>query len=190
MTFAWAEVLPTLAGPRVLLRPLREADADDVWTIFSDADVMQYRDGERMISMHDAARYIAEVQEAFRRRELFEWGIAERGTDRVIGTSTLLHLNPTHRRGELGFALGRAHWNMGLATEAVSTLIAFAFGELGLRRLEADADPRNARSLRLLQRLGFEREGYLRERYVTNGDPQDALMFGLLRSEWQFDNRK
>jgi RimJ/RimL family protein N-acetyltransferase len=64
-------------------------------------------------------------------------------------------------------------------------LLAYAFDELDLRRIEADVDPRNAASIRTLERLGFRREGYLRERWRVNGEVQDALFYGLLRREWR-----
>jgi RimJ/RimL family protein N-acetyltransferase len=63
-------------------------------------------------------------------------------------------------------------------------LIRFAFGQLDLHRLEADADPLNAASIAVLERQGFKREGLLRERYFMQGEPQDAAYYGLLRREW------
>ena len=68
---------------------------------------------------------------------------------------------------------------------ALPIVIDHAFDDLGLHRLEADADPRNARSLRLLEDLGFTREGYLRERHLIGGERQDSVLFGLLRSDWR-----
>jgi RimJ/RimL family protein N-acetyltransferase len=67
----------------------------------------------------------------------------------------------------------------------VAAVVAFGFETLNLHRIEADVDPRNERSLRLLERLGFRREGHLRERYCINGERQDAVMMGLLRAEWR-----
>ncbi|HEX2165116.1 MAG TPA: GNAT family protein, partial [Thermoanaerobaculia bacterium] len=61
----------------------------------------------------------------------------------------------------------------------------FAFGPLALHRLEADVDPRNERSLKALERLGFRREGLLRERYFVAGEIQDSVMLGLLAREWE-----
>lgn len=69
--------------------------------------------------------------------------------------------------------------------EALTALLDFAFGALDLHRLEADVDPRNAASVRTLERLGFRREGYLRERWLVGGEIQDALFYGLLRREWR-----
>jgi RimJ/RimL family protein N-acetyltransferase len=67
---------------------------------------------------------------------------------------------------------------------ALPAVLAFAFGRLGLHRVFADTDPRNAPSIRALERLGFVREGVLREHYLVQGEPQDAVVYGLLRSEW------
>lgn len=72
----------------------------------------------------------------------------------------------------------------GHATEALHALIDHAFGPLDYNRLEADIDPRNAASARVLERLGFKREGLLRDRWIVNGEISDTEMYGLLRKEW------
>ena len=64
-------------------------------------------------------------------------------------------------------------------------LLAYTFQELALHRIEADVDPANGASIRVLERLGFQREGYLRERWHVGGKVYDALFFGLLRREWE-----
>ena len=89
----------------------------------------------------------------------------------------------------MGYALGRAHWGNGYIWEALNALLAYAFEELGMHRIEADVDPRNAASIRTLERLGFVREGYLRERWHVGGEIQDALFYGLLRSDWEKTRR-
>jgi len=68
--------------------------------------------------------------------------------------------------------------------EALPLLLDHAFSDLSLNRIEADVDPRNHRSLRLLERLGFEREGYQRERHLVGGERQDSVLLGLLSSTW------
>ena len=183
--FAWGSRLPTLQTPRLRLRPLAESDVADVFAVFSDPVVMRYWDGAVMTTLQDAMKYIDHINHGFRRRDLFQWGVAEAATDAVIGTCTLTHCSTAHQRAEIGFALRQARWNQGLGAEAVGALIAFAFETLELHRLEADVDPRNDRSLRLLERFGFEREGCLRERYFLNGERQDAVILGLLRANWR-----
>ena len=182
--FEWGSRLPTLSTSRLALRPLAESDVADVFNVFSDPVVMRYWDGPLMKTFQDAMQYIDQIHQGFRRRELFQWGIAEAATDTVVGTCTLTRFSAIHRRSEIGFALRRIQWGKGLGSEAVGALIEFAFDTVSLHRIEADVDPRNDRSLRLLERFGFRREGLLRERYYVDGERQDTLMLGLLRSDW------
>lgn len=182
--FEWGTELPTFHTPRLTLRPLSESDAADLFAVFSDPAVVRYWDGRLMTTLQDATRYIAEIRQHFRRRELFQWGVAARTDNRVIGTCTLVNHSPVHERAEIGFAISHERWAQGLGSEAVRALVTFAFDSLLLHRLEADVDPRNERSLRLLDRLGFQREGQLRERYFLNGERQDAVVMGLLQREW------
>ena len=183
--FEWGAHLPTLHAPRLTLRPLTEADVVDVLSVFADPLVLRYWDGPLMTTQQDAMQYIERIHYSLRRRELLQWGIAEADADAVVGTCTLTHLSLTHRRAEIGFALKQACWGRGLGSEAVAAVLGFAFGDLGLNRIEADVDPRNERSLKLLDRLGFRREGHLRERYFMNGERQDAILMAMLHSEWQ-----
>jgi RimJ/RimL family protein N-acetyltransferase len=102
----------------------------------------------------------------------------------AIGTCLLFRLEEGSARAELGYALGRAHWGQGLMHEALAALLAAGFGDMGLRRVEAEVDIRNVSSARLLQRLGFAKEGLLRQRWVTKGAARDVEVYGLLRNEW------
>ena len=185
--FQWGLHIPTLRAPRLTLRTLTEADVADVLAVFSDPLVLRYWDGPLLTTQQDAMDYIERIHYGFRRQELLQWGIADRPADAIIGTCTLTNLSTLHGRAEIGFALRQARWGQGLGSEAVRSVIDFAFAALGLHRLEADVDPRNMRSLRLLERLGFRREGHLRERYYMNGERQDAVMLAMLRTDWESD---
>jgi [ribosomal protein S5]-alanine N-acetyltransferase len=183
-SFTWGSRLPVLQTPRLTIRPLSESDVAEVFAVFSDPIVMRYWDGALMKSLDDAMRYIDHIHHGFRRREVFQWGIADSATHAVLGTCTLTQVSTIHQRAEIGFALRQERWGQGLGSEAVARMIAFAFETLHFHRLEADVDPRNERSIRLLDRLGFTREGQLRERYFMNGERQDAIVMGLLHREW------
>ena len=179
-----SKTLPVITTERVVLRWISEDDIDGLYEVFSDPLVLRYWDGPLITTQQDAMQYIERIHYGFRRRELMQWGIADAATDAVIGTCTLTHLSVTHERAEIGFALRQSRWGQGLGSEAVSAAIAFGFQVMGLHRIEADVDPRNERSLRLLDRLGFRREGHLRERYYMNGERQDAVMMAVLQAEW------
>jgi RimJ/RimL family protein N-acetyltransferase len=179
------EYLPTITADRVSLRQVTERDIDSLFEIFSDPEVMRYWSSPPLEDLEAARRLLADIRDKFHRRLYFQWGIARRVDDTLIGTSTLFHIESNNYRAEIGYALGRAHWGKGFIQEALTALLGYAFGELNLRRVEADVDPRNERSIRTLERLGFKKEGYLRERWEVNGEVQDALFYGLLRSEWE-----
>ena len=68
--------------------------------------------------------------------------------------------------------------------EALRALIAYGFGTLNLNRIEADVDPRNAASAKTLERQGFLKEGYLRERWIVGDEVSDSALYGLLQRDW------
>jgi RimJ/RimL family protein N-acetyltransferase len=179
-----ADRLPAIATDRLVLRALGPADVPALFAVFGDPAVCRYWSRPALPDLAAAAALEAEVARCFRERSLFQWGVARRETDEVVGTCTLAALSADHRRAEVGFALARSAWGRGYIAEALPALLGFAFGTLALHRLEADADPRNAPSIRALERVGFVREGHLRERYLLDGEAQDAVLFGLLRREW------
>jgi RimJ/RimL family protein N-acetyltransferase len=178
--------LPTITTSRLCLRRISEGDIDALYAIFSNPEVMRYWSSPP-IPDRDAAtdRLSNELHGDFEQRKFLKWGIAQRTDDTLIGTATLFNLDLDHRRAEIGYALGRAHWGNGYMNEALRALLAYTFDELNLHRLEADVDPRNIASIKTLERLGFQREGYLRERWQVAGEIQDAFFYGLLRPDWE-----
>jgi RimJ/RimL family protein N-acetyltransferase len=174
-----------LEADRLRLRWLTAGDIDALFAVFSDPAVMRYWSTPPMTARTAAEELLSRIHDGFAKKDLFQWGIARREDDVVIGTCTLAHLSAAHRRAEIGFALARAHWGAGLANEALGRLLDFAFDELALHRIEADVDPRNARSIAALERLGFRREGHLRERWHVGDEICDGLFYGLLAREWR-----
>lgn len=177
--------LPTLGAERVRLRQVRPDDLPGLYAVFSDPAVMRYWSSPPMISMEQAAQYITAIWRGQHQGNLFQWAIARIGDDELIGTCTLFALDLSNGRAEIGYALRSDHWGGGWAHEALTQICRYVFNALGLRRLEADVDPRNPRSLKLLQRLGFAREGLLRERWQVAGELQDSVLLGLLAKDWR-----
>lgn len=183
----FADGLPTLAvaSGRVRLRQSRPSDLDAIAALFSDDEALRYWSHGAFESRAAAQTYLDGMAEGLADRSLFQWAIAEPEGDTLVGTVTVLGWDRRNRRAELGFIL-RPEWQgRGLATEAVTAVLDFAFAEMDLWRVEADADPANAGSLALLERLGFEREGLARQRWRTFGTWKDSVMLGLLRADWQ-----
>ena len=185
MTSSDAMHLPTLDGERVRLRWLTERDVPALFAVFGDPAVTRYWSTPALPDEAAAAGLLADIHARFHARTSFQWGIARRDDDVVVGTVSLYRPDFAHRRSEIGFALGRDHWGRGYASDAIRLAIGYAFDVLRFRRIEADVDPRNDASLRALERAGFRREGYLRERYEVDGEIQDSVYLGLLRAEWE-----
>ena len=179
-----SKTLPIITTPRLVLRWISEDDIDSLYEIFSNSEVMRYWSTVPLPNQAAAAELQREIAEGNESEKMFKWGLALRDSNIVIGTTTLFNLNLDNGRAELGYAMGRAYWGKGYMNEALKAFVSHAFEVMGLRRLEADVDPRNAASIRTLERLGFQREGFLRERWHVNGEIQDAIFYGLLRREW------
>jgi RimJ/RimL family protein N-acetyltransferase len=175
---------PTLTGTRVQLRPLRASDADDLFAVHSDPRVMRYWSHAPWTDRGQAAARIAQLAHDRANAEFYTWAntLAD---DRLIGTVSLFAINRGQRRCEVGYALAARAWGHGYATEGLRLAIAHAFGTIGLERLEADIDPRNAASCRLVERVGFQREGLLRQRWCVADEVTDSAIYGLLRPEFR-----
>lgn len=174
----------TLRTQRLALRPLREADAHALFALFSDADVMRYWSGVPWTDVARAHEMIAKDATAMRGGEHLRLGLARTDDGALIGTCTLFAFNAQCRRAELGYSLVPSVWGRGYMHEALGALLAYGFGDLALNRVEADIDPRNTASARSLERLGFRREGYLRERWIVADEVSDSILYGLLQREW------
>lgn len=176
--------LPTLQGERLCLRWLEESDLDAVHAVFSDPDTLRYWSHAPFVERAQSAAYLESIRRYFAQGDLWQWGVAHNGDGAVLGTVTLNQIDTTHKRAEIGFVIGRAHWQQGYATEALRLLLAHAFDSMGLQRIGADVDPRNIASLRTLARLGFVREGHARETWRVGGGVQDSVLLGLLARQW------
>lgn len=175
---------PTLTTPRLRLRPFTQADHDDLFALHRSARVMRYWDAAPWNDATQAERFLA------RCRALEEEGsgarvVLERREDGTfLGWCGLQRWDPENRSANLGYVLAEQAWGQGYATEAAGAVLGWAFEEMNLNRVEAQADTRNDRSARVLEKLGFVREGTLREHVIVDGEVSDDWMYGLLLSEW------
>jgi ribosomal-protein-alanine N-acetyltransferase len=174
-----------LETTRLVLRPFEEADAAALFAIFSDREVMRYWSTVPWESMAFAEDFVRRDREAVARGEHLRLAIVRRTDQTVLGMCTLFSFVPLCRRAEVGYGLARHAWGQGYMHEAVTRLLDYGFEHLALNRVEADIDPRNLASARSLERLGFRREGHLRERWVVGGEVSDSYLYGLLLKDWQ-----
>lgn len=181
--------LVSLRTDRLLLRPLRAADAPAIYAIRSDPTVMRYASSPPLASPEQAEAFIAREAAGMAAGESLRLGLQRVEDDVLIGICLLFHINRQCRRAEIGYELRADVWGRGYMHEALLALVRLGFSELALNRIEADIDPRNVASARSLERLGFTKEGHLRERWIVNGEVSDSAVYGLLLSDWQARQR-
>ncbi len=112
------------------------------------------------------------------------WGLIRRGSQELIGTCGIYDWNQTARRAEIGYDLDPVYWGQGLMAEALRATLKYGFEEMELNRIQAIIDSKNIRSITLVQRLGFIKEGILRQNSHFNGQFRDDVVFSLLKKEW------
>ena len=178
-----------LQTPRLHLRPLQPTDAEPLFRIYSDPEFMRYWSSQPWSSLAQAQSLIERDVKELASGEHLRLGIFLNEPDELLGTCSLFNINEQCRRAEVGYGIASTHWRRGYMFEGVGALIAYAFGELALNRLEADIDPRNVASAASLEKLGFTREGLLRERWIVGTEVSDSALYGLLAREWLASGR-
>lgn len=163
---------------RLRFRPLGPEDAPMLFEAYRDPEVMRYWSSGPHATLDDTQAYL-QPEEGTKWRG---WAAVRKDDGEVIGTVGAGERRPGV--AEIGYMLGRRHWGRGYAREAVARVLDLLFLEEGYRRVYADTDPENGASNRLLEALGFRREGLLRAEWETHIGVRDAVIWGLLRDEW------
>lgn len=169
---------------RLVLRKPGPSDADAFYRIYSNADAMAYWSTPPHTDIETTRRVVDNSIRGWEADDYFEFSIQRLEDDEVIGKAVLFNRHTNSRRAEVGYLLSPDHWGQGYMTEVMTALIHHAFGPMNLRRLEADIDPKNQASRALLERLGFQKEGVLKERWEINGRVTDSEVYGLLARDW------
>lgn len=177
-------VIPTIETQRVRLRALTLEDAEDMHPIYSDKATMEYWGVAPTTNIAATRQLLIRDLQAVEKGQALFWAIVLIESDRVIGKCTLWQFSERNLRAEVGYVLRREYWRRGLMTDALRAMLDYAFSTLGLHRLEADTDDNNVASLALLEKLGFEREGFFRDRWLVSGNWQHSVMLGLLKPDW------
>ena len=172
---------PTLNPPRLTLRPLVPGDADAVFAMMGDDETMRWWDWpafqDRAVVSDIVASQLADVTEGV----AVYWAVVLNASGAVVGSCDLSEIDNHHARAEVGFLFHRSHWGNGYAREAMQAVIVFAFEDLRLQRLWARIHAGNAASRRLLERLGFSREGTLKGHVLRDGARRDCEIYARMR---------
>ncbi|WP_323760607.1 GNAT family protein [Maricaulis sp.] len=172
---------PVLSTRRLLLRPLVPDDAEALFPALGDPDTMTYWSRPAFTTVA-AAR--AHLVTSTRSASVRTWAIC-RPSDPGDALGWVVLMDRKDGVAETGYIIRPDARRAGIVSEAVSRILAYGFGELGLRRIYADTDPDNCGSIAVLKKLGFTLEGRLRGQWNTHLGIRDSLIFGRLAAEWQ-----
>jgi ribosomal-protein-alanine N-acetyltransferase len=179
-----SQPFPYLQTPRLDLRRITRKDRQAILQLFGDEAVVRYMDIAPLATLGEAQEIVDWAHNLFEQSQGLRWGIVRRGASVLIGTCGYHNWDHRSRRAEVGYDLVPVWWGQGLMHEALNAALAYGFEEMALNRVQAMVHPDNARSIHLLQRLGFTLEGVLREWRLHRGQFWDEICFSLLRREW------
>ncbi len=175
-----AIVIPTLETARLRLRPLAVEDAPQFHAAYGDAATMRFWDAPPSPDVAETERRIrmsTGANPAFHAA----WAVCDGESGQLLGMVNYHARQPWARRLAVGWILVPAAQGRGVMAEAMGALVGHCFEALDTHRIEAEIEPDNHRSARLAERLGFQREGLLRDRLYVGGQYKSAAMWSLLR---------
>ena len=182
------DIPPVLCGEWTLVRPFTERDAAAFWDALEES--REHLDPwlpwvERVRGIEDTRADLARMHARWIAREDLAVGIFDRATGRLLGGSGLHRINWRLRLFEVGYWIRPSAAGRGYVTEAVQLLVRLAFDRLEANRVEIRMDPRNLRSRRIPERLGFVFEGTLRRSAPDrDGTASDRHVFALVREDY------
>ena len=177
------EKIIILETKRLILREVCEADVEEIYQIFSDHEVAKF-DWFKPIKSHDVAiKMINNYKDELEAKDEVTWGIALKESNELIGICCLGDFEFKARRAEIGYDLIQTEWNKGYATEAVKAVVNFGLNNMNLNRIEAFITPGNYKSVKVLEKLNFTKEGVVRERDLIKGKLEDGIIMAILKKD-------
>jgi [ribosomal protein S5]-alanine N-acetyltransferase len=173
---------PILITHRLRLRQFREDDVGAMHACFTSVQTMRYWNTPLHAKRIDTERAVRRFIDCTPSYYRF-WAVADKTTDLCLGLVNYHDGHIRNKRVTIGYIVDPAHCKQGLATEAISAMIRFCFQDLGLHRVQAFIHPDNTPSLKLIEKLGFRREGLLRENLRVGDEWRDDLLYALLSTD-------
>jgi ribosomal-protein-alanine N-acetyltransferase len=173
---------PVLSTTRLLLRQMTIDDADDLFLMRSDANVMKYIPRPIAKVKNDVLETMEMIETNIQNNVGINWAMALKETNQMIGYIGYYRIQPENHRGEVGYMLSAQYHGKGYTYEALKAVLDYGFNEMKLHSIEAVIDPANIASERLLQKSNFVKEAHLKESGLWEDKYLDAVIYSLLKS--------
>lgn len=175
---------PELETGRLRLRKMTPADVSALLKHFGNPEVVKYINMQAITTSAQADEWLDLMGSFFSMRDGLRWGVVLKADKSFIGSAGLHNWNREARYAEIGYDIAQAYWGQGYATELIKAIIDFGFHRMRLNRIEAEVLAGNDASMYVLEKVGFQQEGVLRERLYKASQYHDVHLFALLREDY------
>jgi ribosomal-protein-alanine N-acetyltransferase len=183
-TSDWRQALPVIEAGAVTIRELRIADASSLLLLLTTEEVARFI-SPPPTSLDGFERFIAWTHRERAAGRYVCFGVVPAGCEQAVGIIQVRTLAPGFDIAEWGFAVGSEFWGTGMFQDAAREVLAFAFDEVGVHRLEARSAVANGRGNGALQKLGATREGVLRKSFLRDGVFHDQVIWSICEEDWR-----
>jgi [ribosomal protein S5]-alanine N-acetyltransferase len=174
---------PVLTTERLMLRRISSEDVKDIFALRSNKEAMRYLDRPMAQTEQDALALIHKIEKDLTNNDGITWGICLKNDSNLVGTMGFWRIVKDHYRAEIGYMLSPSLHGQGLMQEAMEASLQFAFEKMQLHSIEANVNPNNLPSIKLLEKNRFVREAYFRENHYFNGIFMDSAIYSLVKSD-------
>lgn len=174
---------PVLQTPRLTLRAVTFDDAEALFRMRTDVEVLKYIDICPPKTVEGVLEWIKMIHQNHEKNDAIMWAICLQGSTELIGTICFWRIDKANHRAEIGYMLATPHHGNGIMQEALKEALKYVFTNINMHSVEANVHPSNQPSIKLLERNGFVREGYFKENYYSNGKFTDSAIYSLITTK-------
>ena len=171
---------PVIHTERLSLRKIAQSDVNEIFLLRSDKNVLEYLDRAPAATKEEAAVWIQKIIDLEKNNEAVTWAITYKPHLTLIGTICFWNIQKEHYRSEIGYALHPEKQDKGIMQEAMNAVLEYGFKTMKLHSIEANVNPNNLSSIKILERNNFVKEAYYKENYFYNGKFLDSAIYSLL----------
>ena len=175
---------PNLESERLVFRRLKDSDAPEVYKIRSNLERMKYIPRPILQNEEEALAMIQMMNAKIDENTDINWGVCLKNSDKIIGFMGFYRVQPESYRTEIGYMILPEYDGKGYVSEAVTTMLNYAFNTVGFHSVEAVIDPNNFGSARVLEKNGFRKEAHFIENFFWNNEFIDSVHYGILKREF------
>ncbi len=181
--------LPVLSGPRIILRQLRQSDAEALVTQANDKEIAHFIPHfPYPYTLINARSWINKTLRLIKKDTEYHFCVCNSQTKDMMGMIGLRNINRNDLNVELGYWIGRQYRKCGYGSEAISVILSYIFSDINFRRVYAIVSQQNKASVKVLEKTGFVREAIWRKASRVGQKWFDVLSYGILKEEFKVPN--